>query len=68
MKCKSGSFVCGEEGEVVALISGGLDTDDQNGVTSTMDGVTVVSQNTVCRVPNVTANLMKLPRNRYQDA
>ena len=63
MKCKSGSVECGMEGETVALISGGLDTNTNNEV-STIAGVTVVSANTVCRVPNVTADLMKLPRHR----
>ena len=63
MKCFSGSVECGVEGETVALISGGLDTNNENEV-STIDGVTVVSANTVCRVPNVTADLMKLPRHR----
>ena len=63
MNCRSGSVECGVEGESVALISGGLDTSTDN-VVSTIAGVTVVSANTVCRVPNVTADLVQLPRHR----
>ena len=63
MKCRSGSVECGEEGETVALISGGLDTNTNNEV-STIAGITMVSANTVCRVPNATSDLVKLPRHR----